>query len=488
MTEPPTSEATPDVVETHVSVLFFVYDKVYKLRKPVQFGFVDFTGETDRRHDCEREVTLNRRLSPDVYLGVADVVIDGVPVDHMVVMRRMEAERRLAFLARESHELGDVLNEVAEQMATFHRGAKRSPDIAAAATAESLRAAWESNFSEIEPFVGSLLDEDVEKEIRSLVSRWIAGRQPLLDSRIASGHVCDGHGDLQAEDIFCLDDGVRILDCIEFSDELRYCDITADVAFLAMDLERLGRPDDAVRFLSAYESAAGEQLPPSLVHHYCASRAYVRAKVACLRFAQGSDTARQEAKQLQALALAHLRRARVTLVIVGGPPGSGKSTLASGIADARGWALLRTDEVRMELVPAPEGLEAGYQQGRYSAASIALVYEELLDRARRMLEMGESVVLDATWIEAHQRHTARAIADRTSSDLVEFRCDVDPDTAADRIVKRLLEQTDVSEATPEVAKRMSRSMQAWDSAIVIDTSDKNPERVIAAALEALPPQ
>jgi hypothetical protein len=300
--------------------------------------------------------------------------------------------------------------------------------------------------------------------------------------------VCDGHGDLQAEDIFCLDDGVRILDCIEFSDELRYCDITADVAFLAMDLERLGRPDDAVRFLSAYESAAGEQLPPSLVHHYCASRAYVRAKVACLRFAQGSDTARQEAKQLQALALAHLRRARVTLVIVGGPPGSGKSTLASGIADARGWALLRTDEVRMELVPAPEGLEAGYQQGRYSAASIALVYEELLDRARRMLEMGESVVLDATWIEAHQRHTARAIADRTSSDLVEFRCDVDPDTAADRIVKRLLEQTDVSEATPEVAKRMSRSMQAWDSAIVIDTSDKNPERVIAAALEALPPQ
>ena len=118
---------------------------------------------------------------------------------------------------------------------------------------------------------------------------------------IASGCVCDGHGDLQAEDIFCLDDGVRILDCIEFSDKLRHCDVCADVTFLVMDLERLGNKEAAVQLLSEYQRLAGDQFPDTLIHHYCASHAYVRAKVACLRSAQGAAGAPAEARHLQAI-------------------------------------------------------------------------------------------------------------------------------------------------------------------------------------------
>ncbi len=142
VTGPAPLEATPKVVETHISVIFFIYDKVYKLRKPVRFGFLDFTDRSRRRVDCDREVMLNRRLAPDVYLGVADVVIDGTPVDHMVVMRRMPDERRLSLLARRGDDIGDLLGQVARTMAAFHKDAKRSREISGAATVVSLRANW----------------------------------------------------------------------------------------------------------------------------------------------------------------------------------------------------------------------------------------------------------------------------------------------------------------------------------------------------------
>ena len=249
------------VVETHISVLVFVGDRVYKLRKPVHFDFLDFTDRAVREADCRREVELNRRLAPDVYLGVADIVMEGEAIDHMVVMRALPDERRLATLVRAGVDLDAWLASVATTLAAFHAGARRSPAISEAGTEHALRAAWDANFEETHRFVGTILDPSADREIRNSVARWLSSHRALLEDRIDSGWVCDGHGDLQAEDIFCLDDGVRILDCIEFSDELRYGDVCADVAFLAMDLERLGRPDAAERFVLQYESQAGERLP-----------------------------------------------------------------------------------------------------------------------------------------------------------------------------------------------------------------------------------
>ena len=343
-----------NVVETHISILFFVGDRVYKLRKAVRFGFLDFTDRAARRADCEREVALNRRLAPDVYLGVADLVLGGEPVEHMAVMKRLPQERALARLARDGAALGDCVTAVARVLASFHAGALRSPEISNAAEAKALGRVWESNFEELGPFVGSCLDPRRDERIKELARRYLQGRAPLFAARIASGRVCDGHGDLQAEDIFCLDDGPRILDCIEFDDSLRYGDVVADVSFLVMDLERLGRPEAASAFVEAYQEFAGDRFPPSLLDHYCAMRAYVRAEVACLRHAQGDERARSEARRLHDLALGYLERARARLVVVGGLPGTGKSTLAARLAESQGWTLLRSDEVRKELFgPAP---------------------------------------------------------------------------------------------------------------------------------------
>ena len=286
--------------------------------------------------------------------------------------------------------------------------------------------------------------------------------------------------------MFCLDEGVRILDCIEFSDRLRHCDVASDIAFLAMDLNRLGRPTDAERLLIEYAEVSESPLPRSLVDHYSASHAYVRAKVACLRFGQGANGFRSEAAELHRLALGYLRKARVRMVIIGGPPGSGKSTIAEGVSEARGCTVLRSDQIRLELGLTRRQARSEHGPDPYDPSVREIVYKELLDRARTLLELGESVVLDASWTDADRRDEARAVAERTSSDICEIRCDVSEPEGATRVERRLKEHSDPSEATPEVAGAMRRSMDAWEEAVVVDTSEKSTEEGISLALSCLP--
>ena len=170
-------------------------------------------------------------------------------------------------------------------------------------------------------------------QIGALAEGYLAGREPLWRERLAAGAACDGHGDLQAADIFWLEDGPRILDCIEFDDRYRFADVVADLAFLAMDLERLGAPDAARELVDEYAAASAEPVPPSLLDHYIGYRALVRAKVAAIRAVQEADPIaaaadRRRARDLVELCLTHLRRAQVLLVVVGGAPGTGKTTLA----------------------------------------------------------------------------------------------------------------------------------------------------------------
>ena len=426
--------SAPRVVETHISLLFFVGDRVYKLRKPVRYDFVDFTDPEVRRVDCEREVALNRRLAPDVYLGVAELAMGGHPIDHLVVMRALPGARRLATLARDGVDLTPVLRDVATTLASFHAKADRSEAISAAGTAAALGATWADNFDETSRFVGSVLPADDDREIRGLVRRWLERSSDLLDRRVSEGSVCDGHGDLQAEDIFCLDDGIRILDCIEFSDELRHGDVCADVAFLAMDLERLGRTTAAAAFVRDYEEASGRVLPPLLLHHYIGSRAYVRAKVACLRHEQGDPSAAAEARILHSLALRHLRQARHALVLVGGLPGSGKSTLASAMGAELGWTVLRSDEVRRERD----------EWSGYDAAAVSGVYAEMVARAGRVLADGGSVVVDATWVDESERAAAARVAISAGAEILPVCCICDTAVATARITERMRHGGDAS--------------------------------------------
>jgi aminoglycoside phosphotransferase family enzyme/predicted kinase len=468
-------------------VVFFVGDRAYKLKKPVRFGFLDFRDRRVRERICHREVELNRRFAPDVYLGVADVVgPDGDPIDHLVVMRRLPTERRLATLVRSAAPLDDELRRLAHLLASFHAGAATSPAIEAAADRAALNERWEANGQEMGRFVDSVLDPQTSERVRTLAARYLAGRAPVFRDRIERGRARDGHGDLLADDVFCLDDGPRVLDCIEFDDRLRWDDVLADVAFLAMDLERLDRPDLAKRFLDFYRGYSGDTWPSSLAHHHIAYRAHVRSKVACLRWEQGDEASGVEARELLAMAAHHLDAARVRLVLIGGLPGTGKSTLALGLADALDAVVLRSDEIRKQLAgldpltPAP----ARVDEGIYRPETTARTYETLLDRARNCLEHGQSVVLDASWSDPTWRDEARTTASEAFADLDELRCVAPVGLIAARIATRAGSGNDPSDATIDVVEARARVDRPWPQASDVDTSG-TPEDTLTAALDRL---
>ncbi len=192
--------------------------------------------------------------------------------------------------------------------------------------------------------------------------------------------------------------------------------------------------------------------------------------VACLRAAQGDDAAAGQASLLLGIARDHLERGQVALVLVGGLPGTGKSTLAAGLADRFGWSVMRSDEVRKDLagIGHTERADAGFREGLYGPEATAATYGELLDRARRLLELGEPVVLDASWTDARYRAAAAELARETCSELVELECTAPTEVAAERLRSR--GAADVSDATPAVAAAMASTADSWPSAQTIDTT------------------
>jgi uncharacterized protein len=239
-----------------------------------------------------------------------------------------------------------------------------------------------------------------------------------------------------------------------------------------MDLERIGAPDLSDRFRAWYQELSAETHPFRLAEHYVAFRAHIRAMVACLRSAQGDQTAAGEASRLLQIARDHLERGQVALVLVGGLPGTGKSTLAAGLADRFNWTILRSDEVRKDLlgIAHTDRVEDAFRQGLYSPAVTAATYLELLERARRLLALGEPVVLDESWTDRHHRGAAAAVAHDTSSELIELECTAPHDVSAERLRERARAAADVSDATPAVAAAMAATADPWPSAQQIDTS------------------
>lgn len=479
-----------EIVETHVSFVAFQGDRVWKMKKAVSFPFVDLSTAERRRTMCEREVALNSRFAPDVYLGVVAVADDdGNVVDHAVEMRRMPADRRLSRLAGRGEPVSCV-DALAAGLAAAHEAAPRGPAIDAAATAAAVGALWDAEIAGVDTLAGSGLVVHDNATIARLARRYVAGRAPLFDARIAAGRVCDGHGDVLADDVFCLDDGPRVLDCLEFDDHLRWGDALADAAFLAMDLEHLGRPDLAHRFLDRYRDAATDDWPASLEHFYVAYRAHVRAKVSCLRAIQMRAEPPAAAHALFALAHRHLDEARVRIVLVGGPPATGKSTLATALAQATGWKLVRSDVVRKRLAGIEPDVSAAapVDEGLYAADWTCRTYDVIAEAARSCTEMGESVILDASWADPRRRDDISRVADATTSDVVALQCDVAVDIAAARAASR---RGDASDADAAITRALAARFAPWPEALFVDTSG-DPADVVRRALAAvgapLPPE
>jgi aminoglycoside phosphotransferase family enzyme/predicted kinase len=463
--------------------VLLIGDRAVKWRKALDLGFVDWRSVGQREQACRQELRLNRRFAPDVYrdvLAVSDG--SGAVCEWLVVMARMPAQQRLSTMIGDGRLVDDALRAVAHILATHHATARRSERIAANGDPVALLARWTSNLAALRRH--AVIDAATLADITDLSASYIAGRRPLLLQRIADGHIRDGHGDLLAEDIFCLTDGPRILDCLEFDDDLRAVDGVDDAAVLAMDLERLGAPELAREFVNRFVEFAGDPCPPSLIHHYIAYRAVMRAKIAAIRARQGDGCAADQARLLASIGLRHLRLGRPTLALVGGPPGTGKSTVAAALADDLEYVVIRSDRIRKEIAGLDPNHHGAEPSELYSAALTERTYRVMLARAGQLLQRGESVLLDATWRSAQDRARARDIAAQTSSALSELRCSAPQAVADTRIEERHVTADAVSDATVAVAHRLAARFEAWPEAVVLDTTGERPD-IFASASAAV---
>ncbi len=455
--------------QTHLSMVAVTGEHAYKLKKPLQLPFVDFSTRELRKHFCEEEVRLNSRLCPDLYLGVVPLFAGaGRPtfrhcpgadiIDYAVLMRRLPFDRMMdVLLASDAVTLADV-RKIAETMATFHRRVALPGDSPEALqTAERLREFARANFDETDPFVGTLFDAGLHHILRKRNDRDFVEHLPTLQARARSGRVVDGHGDLHARNI-CLREPPAIYDCIEFNRDLRVQDVAAENAFLVMDLRYRGHPELAQAYLNHSIDLAHDPAQRGLLPMLVRYRAMVRAKVAA--FASGEqEIAAAERESHHRSALRHLNLAAASAIEESGPclicacglPASGKSYVFESLARASGWLFLRSDAIRKELA----GVEPGERapESYYTEEFAARTYAEMLRRASAGLARGP-VLLDANFPNPELRGLAIDCAREASARVVFVWFQSDEDTVEERMRKRATDTQEVSDAGIDVYRKL----------------------------------
>jgi len=484
----PHPAAAVEVRQTHISAVFLAGDFVYKVKKPVDLGFLDFTTLEKRRHFCDEETRLNRRLAPGVYLGVVPVTSDGVETSGEVVewavrMARLPDEASLRWHVRHGEVTTQQIEALAARIAEFHRAAEASERTAAFGRFEVVAGNARENFEQSRNQVGATVHRDVFDRLEALTEEALTRLRPLIEARAARGVPRDTHGDLRLEHVYLLPDGLAIIDCVEFSERFRYADPVADAAFLVMDLLAEGRPDLGWTFADAYLAASGDEVGRRLLPFYVAYRAAVRGKVQGMKAGEPEvpaaerATARKRSAAFWLLALGQLEEParRPCLVLVGGLPGTGKSTLARGLAADGGFEVIRSDVVRKELAVGVSG------ETLYSPEWIERTYAECLRRAEGLLAQGRRVIVDATFREGQWRDLFLAAARGLGTPGLLLICEAPPEMVRQRLAART---GDPSDADWAVYQKTAAAWEESSAAVkhstqVISTADADAARAAA---------
>jgi aminoglycoside phosphotransferase family enzyme/predicted kinase len=490
---------------THASKVFLTPTDVWKIKRAVDLGFLDFTTLEARRRCCEDEVRLNRRLAPDVYLGVEPLRLgprgltragEGPIVEWAVHMTRLPDGDCAATRLAEGRLDADDLAQLAARLADFHRGARETPEAGAPA---AIRANVDENFVQSERFVGDLVERGALDEVRAFQRGWLDAHEDLLRARVAEGRAREGHGDLRLEHVYLPRDasGVArpvVIDCLEFSERLRCGDVAADIAFLGMELDAAQRPDLAAGLLARYVESTDDFGLYAALDFYLSYRAWVRGKVAALLAADttmpGDVRAAKavEARRRFELARAYSGRpADAPFVIaVAGLPGSGKSTLAAALGRALAVPVASSDLTRKALAglaPTARG-----PADLYTNAQRDRTYGELLRRAAPVLDAGRGLVMDATFARRDWRAAAARLARERRARFVLVELVAARSTLEARLARRRSEPS-VSDATDQhlatIASTYEPPSDDEGFRVLQVSAGDSPERALGQALEGL---
>ena len=485
--------------ETHISHVFVAGQVVYKIKKPVNFGFLDFTTLAKRRFYCKEEVLLNSRLAGDTYLGVVPLYRKGdayafrrwkgaAIAEYAVKMKRIPEEKLLAHLIGEGKLLYGALAEVGKVLARFHLDAaihRGGPY----GGIEAVHTNTEENFDQIEPYRGITIDERFFTRLVSSTRLFLEERKDAVRARKEHGFVREVHGDLHTQHV-CLTNPVIIFDCIEFNRRFRISDVLEDVAFLFMDLEYRGRFDLSAAASQAYFAYFPESRSDDLLLFYKAYRAVVRGKIEGftadgLKGDQaGREAAIRRARDYYGLAQHYIEHSRAPFnpVVLMGLSGSGKSTIAEGLLP--GAVVLRSDEVRKREAGVPAGAHVyvDYGSGLYDPAMSIRTYRAMTQEAVAAAAKGKRVVVDAAFLSSALRQEFYESCGREGLNPFFIWCSAGEHILRRRVMRRMADGRDVSDAHLAVLEGQLRTREEPDDlpsfrVLKVDTGDDEPETI-----------
>nr|WP_250646451.1 bifunctional aminoglycoside phosphotransferase/ATP-binding protein [Pseudomonas oligotrophica] len=486
------------VIETHISWVILTGPYAYKIKKPVDFGFLDFTELAARKHFCEEELRLNQRMAGDLYLQV--LPIGGTPeaprlgeadapFEYALQMREFPQSQLLAELQARGELTDAHIDQLAARIASFHMNTPHIAPDHPLNTPQAIVAPMRQNFEQIRPLLGEAGDLAQLDSLEQWTETSIERLQPLLQARCDQGLIRECHGDLHLGNATLIDGRVVLFDCIEFNDPFRLIDIASDAAFLAMDLEDRGLKCQARRFINGWLEQTGDYAALELLNLYKAYRALVRAKVSLFRLFQEQDPVQRKVILRQYRGYANLAESYSAipsrfLAITHGVSAVGKSHVALRLVEALGAIRLRSDVERKRLLGEQPTAQCGeLAAGIYSESASEATYARLHQLAQSGLRAGFSVVIDATYLRQSQRKAAAAIAEDTGVPFVILDCHA-PDAVIELwLAQRQAEGGDPSDADLDVIRAQQAQREPLDEqeqlvARRVDTND-------AASLDGL---
>ncbi len=500
MTRPdfyPHRPQTVELVQTHISCVFIAGDYVYKVKKPVNFGFLDFTSLEKRKFYCDEELRLNKRLAPSIYLDVVPIVRDDLGrlslasgqkiVDYAVRMKKLPLENMLKILLASGQADAKTMDAVAEKIARFHKVAQTGGAIDEMGAVKTIRHNHEENFAQTEKYIDVTIPAGQYQFIKAYVEKFLAASRPLLEKRVAEHKIRDCHGDLHLEHI-CIADDIIVFDCIEFNERFRCGDVAAEVAFLTMDLDYNGYFRQSEDFVCSYLKYSGDTDMHALLNFYRCYYAYVRGKVISFRLDQKEipDAQRDDIKKVASkyfdLAYTYATHLeKPVLILTAGLIGSGKSYQARHLAQRLGADVIRTDVLRKELLNiAPvEKHHESFGQGIYTTDISQKTYEKAVELAAEKIDQGKTVIIDASFKNRSDRALAANLAQRLRAPFYIIECTCPDDVVKVRLEKRMLDHDNPSDGRWEILQEQKKQYEAIsefpaDCCFKVDTSD-HPE-------------
>lgn len=471
------------ILQTHISYVVLTGDYAYKIKKPVNFVFLDFSSLEKRRHFCEEEIRLNKRLCPEIYLGVIPITkkdqsieIDGCGeiIEYAVKMKEFSQENIMTKMLQQGKIDEVTIDKIVDILIKFYKTGERSIDIDIFGSIDTIKSNTDENFEQTESVIDITIPQNVFNFIKLNTTKFLKSKKNIFNKRIENGFIKDCHGDLHTGNIVVTKDDIFIFDCIEFNTRFRYSDVASDICFLAMDLDFLGYPYHSSFLIDKYVEKSGDTEIFNVLNFYKCYRAYVRGKVTGFKLNDPNiddfkknviiTTARKYFDlayyYAQLFSLDLIEEKRPILFITTGLSGTGKTTAASKMSIDYHADLISTDTVRKELkgIDKYERHHDAYNTGLYAPDKMQETYEIIIERAKDLLIKGYNVVLDATFKTEELRNKAEDITKETNTRflIIYTKC---PESVVKKYLEQRVKKKSISDGRWEIYVKQKDSFE-----------------------------